>query len=135
MFPRLTARLPEDRLFSPVMVPQLEVYPNEVSTPPGFDAMSPEEKTQILSRIAALEYLLEMGYATWVAQMTDAEIDEFQRDFETRLATTWVASQVDPFIGRTEFDEDVIREAQGLAIRFWKRVREREAAIRAKRRG
>ena len=97
--------------------------------------MNPEETTQILSRIAALEYLLEMGYATWVAQMTENEIEEFQRDFETRLATTWVASQVDPFVGRTEFDADVIREAQGLAIRFWKRVREREAAIREKRRG
>jgi hypothetical protein len=101
----------------------------------GLSPMTLEEKTQILSRIAALEYLLEMGYATWVAQMTDNEIEEFQREFETRLATIWVASQVDPFIGRTEFDTDVIREAQGLAIRFWKRVREREAAIREKRRG
>ena len=95
--------------------------------------MDKEEKTQILSRIAALEYLLEMGYATWVSQMTENEIDEFQRDFETRLATTWVASQVDPFVGRTEFDADIIRAAQGLAIRFWRRVREREAAIRKKR--
>ena len=65
--------------------------------------------------------------------MTENEIEEFQRDFETRLATTWVASQFDPFIGRTEFDADVIREAQGTAIRFWTRVREREAAIRKKR--
>lgn len=68
-----------------------------------------------------------------MSQMTENEIEEFQRDFETRLATTWVASQFDPFIGRTEFDADVIREAQGTAIRFWTRVREREAAIREKR--
>jgi hypothetical protein len=93
-----------------------------------------DEKIQVLARIVALEYLLEMGYATWVAQMTDAEIEEFQRDFEMRLSTTWVASQVDPFIGRSEFDTDVTREAQGLAVRFWKRVREREAKIRRGRR-
>ena len=96
--------------------------------------MSSEEKTQILARIAALEYLLEMGYSTWVSQMTNEEIEEFQRDFERRLSTTWIASQVDPFLGQSEFDKDLIREAQQLAVRFWKRVRDREADIRQKRR-
>ena len=95
--------------------------------------MSTEERTQILARIAALEYLLEMGYSTWVSQMTNEEIEEFQRDFERRLSTTWVASQVDPFLGQSEFDKDLIREAQQLAVRFWKRVRDREADIRQKR--
>jgi hypothetical protein len=96
--------------------------------------MSSEEKTQILARIAALEYLLEMGYSTWVSQMTNEEIEEFQRDFERRLSTTWVASQVDPFIGQIRnFDKDLIRDAQQLAVRFWKRVRDREADIRQKR--
>jgi hypothetical protein len=92
--------------------------------------MSPEERTQILSRIAALEYLLEIGYATWVSQMSEAEIEEFQKDFEKRLSTTWEASQIDPFAGQSVFDTEVVREAQGLAVRFWRRVRKREAAIR-----
>jgi hypothetical protein len=95
--------------------------------------MSSEERTQLLARIAALEYLLEMGYSTWVSQMTNEEIEEFQRDFESRLSTTWIASQVDPFFGRSDFDKDLIREAQGIAVRFWKRVRDREADIRQKR--
>jgi hypothetical protein len=95
--------------------------------------MSTEEKTQLQARIAALEYLLEMGYSTWVSQMTNEEIEEFQRDFESRLSTTWVASQVDPFSGQSDFDKDLIREAQGIAVRFWKRVRDREADIRQKR--
>jgi hypothetical protein len=95
--------------------------------------MSSEERTQLQARIAALEYLLEMGYATWVSQMTNEEIEEFQRDFESRLSTTWVASQVDPFSGQSDFDKNLIRDAQGIAVRFWKRVRDREADIRQKR--
>jgi hypothetical protein len=39
--------------------------------------MSTEERTQILARIAALEYVLEMGYSTWVSQMTNEESKSF----------------------------------------------------------
>ena len=95
--------------------------------------MSTEEKTRVHARIAALEYLLEMGYSTWVSQMTKEEIEEFQREFESRLATTWIASQVDPFAGQADFDKNLIRDAQDIAIGFWKRVRDREAEIRQKR--
>jgi hypothetical protein len=95
--------------------------------------MTPEEKTQIHSRIAALEYLLERGYATWVSQMSEAEIAEFEKDFEMSLSTTWAASHVEPFLNRSEFDADFVREVQGIAVRFWRRVREREAVIRQRR--
>lgn len=61
--------------------------------------MNTEERTQILSRIAALEYLLETGYATWVLQMSETEIEEFQKDFEARLSTTWVSIPGRPLCG------------------------------------
>jgi hypothetical protein len=95
--------------------------------------MTPEETTQLLSRIAALEYLLERGYATWVSQMSESEITEFEKDFETNLSTTWAASQVEPFSNKDEFDVGLVRDVQGRAIRFWKRVREQEATIRKRR--
>jgi hypothetical protein len=95
--------------------------------------MTPEETNQLFSRIAALEYLLERGYAAWVSQMSEAEIAEFEKDFETNLSTTWAASQVEPFSNNDEFDVNFVRDVQGRAIRFWRRVREQEAAIRQRR--
>jgi hypothetical protein len=92
-----------------------------------------QDQIHLLARVAALEFLLEMGYATWVAQMTASEIEEFQREFEERLRTTWTQSQIDPFVGGSEIGTDVIREAQGVAVRFWKRVRERQSSIRSGR--
>jgi hypothetical protein len=93
--------------------------------------MKSDEQTQIQARLGALEYLLEMGYATWLSQMTNEELREFERDFEGRIEATWLTTKGDPFIG--QMDPDVVREAQGLTVRFWKRVRDRESEIRRER--
>jgi hypothetical protein len=92
-----------------------------------------DEQTQILARIASLEYLIEIGYATWLSQMTHEELVEFERAFEARIEATWETSKGDPFIGK--MDSEVVREAQGLTVRFWKRVRDREEQIRRERKG
>jgi hypothetical protein len=94
--------------------------------------MQGDEQTQILARLASLEYLVELGCATWLSRMTSEEFREFERAFEARIeATTWETSNGDPFIG--QMDSEVVREAQGLKVRFWKRVRDGEEQIRRER--
>jgi hypothetical protein len=95
--------------------------------------MKSDEQTQNLARLASLEYLLEMGYATWLSQMTGGELREFERAFEARITATWETSKGDPFIG--PMTSEVLRETQGLTVRFWKRVRDREDQIRRERHG
>ena len=94
--------------------------------------MTDDEQVQLLARVTALEHLLEMGYANWMAQMTAAEFSEFQRQFESRLRATW-AADVEANGISSSFGTDVVREAQGIAARFWKKVRDRERDIREAR--
>jgi hypothetical protein len=95
--------------------------------------MKSDEQTQNLARLASIEYLLEMGYATWLSQMTSGELREFERTFEAQITSTWETPKGDPFI--EPMDSEVLRDAQGHTVRFWKRVRDREDQIRRERKG
>jgi hypothetical protein len=87
------------------------------------------ERDKLLVRILALEHLLEMGYATWMAQMTTPEYLEFERQFEKRLRTAWPEDT--EWLGAVaEVGDEVIRDAQANAARFWKRAKDRERTIR-----
>jgi hypothetical protein len=90
------------------------------------------ERNKLLVRILALEHLLEMGYATWMAQMTTPEYLEFERQFENRLRTAWPEDT--EWLGAVaEAGDEVIRDAQATAARFWKRAKDRERTIRQAR--
>jgi len=87
------------------------------------------DRDKLLVRILALEHLLEMGYATWMAQMTTPEYHEFERQFEKRLRTAWPEDA--EWLGAVaEAGDEVIRDAQANAGRFWKRAKDRERTIR-----
>jgi hypothetical protein len=88
--------------------------------------MRTEEQVELAARVTALEQLLEVGYANWMAQMTPAHSDEFRRQFEAQLRTIWP-------LAASEINAEVVRDAQGIAARFWKKVRTRERAIRETR--
>jgi hypothetical protein len=70
--------------------------------------MTDAERDELLARVSALEYLLEIGYATWTAQMSTAEFAEFDRQFEQRLRTTWPLT-VELFGPRSESNPDILR--------------------------
>jgi hypothetical protein len=93
--------------------------------------MSDKERVEILARLTALEQLLETGYANWMAQMTPDEFSEFERHFETRLRTIWPEAGLEGTAGGT--DAEIVREAQAMSARFWKRARDRERKIRRDR--
>jgi hypothetical protein len=94
--------------------------------------MKDEETDQLLARVSALEYLLEIGYATWMAQMSTTELMEFDRQFDQRLRTTWPLA-VEPFGSLSERNPEILREAQAISARFWKKAREKERDIRLAR--
>jgi len=94
--------------------------------------MTDGERDELLARISALEHLLEIGYAIWMAQMSSAEISEFNRQFEERLRTTWPLA-VEVFGHRSELNPEVLREAQAISARFWKKARDKERDIRQAR--
>ena len=89
--------------------------------------MTTEEHVQLQARLTALEQLLEVGYANWMAQMTEAHSEEFRRQFESQLRTIWP-------LAASEVNAEIVRDAQGIAVRFWKKVRMRERGIREVRR-
>ena len=94
--------------------------------------MTDGERDELLARISALEHLLEIGYATWMAQMSTVEIAEFGRQFEQRLRTTWPLA-VEVFGHRSESSPEVLREAQAISARFWKKAQEKDRDIRLAR--
>lgn len=94
--------------------------------------MTDQERDELLARVTALEHLLEIGYATWLAQMTPEEFREFDRHFEERLRVTWPLS-IECFGHTEEIPEEIVREAQALAARFRKRARDKGGEIRAAR--
>ena len=94
--------------------------------------MTDGERDELLTRISALEHLLEIGYATWMAQMSTVEIAEFGRQFEQRLRTTWPLA-VEVFGHRSESSPEVLREAQAISARFWKKAQEKDRDIRLAR--
>ena len=91
--------------------------------------MTDHDRDELLARVTALEHLLEMGYATWMAQMNSEEFSEFVRQFEQRLRTTWPLA-VECFGEARSPSPEIVREAQGIAARFWKRARDKERDIR-----
>lgn len=94
--------------------------------------MTDQERDQMLARISALEVLLEIGYANWMSQMSTSEFSEFQRNFDAKLESVW-ALESECFGSAIEPPTDVIREAQGIAARFWRKVRDVEGLIRTAR--
>ncbi len=93
--------------------------------------MTDRDRVELLARITALEQLLETGYANWMAQMTSSEFVEFEQHFEKRLRTIWPEAGLEDTAAGT--DAEIVREAQAMAARFWKRARDRERNIRRSR--
>jgi hypothetical protein len=93
--------------------------------------MRNDDRVELLARVTALEQLLETGYANWMAQMTQAQFAEFEQNFESRLRTIWPEAGLEDTAAGT--DVEIVREAQAMAARFWKRVRDRERNIRHSR--
>jgi len=89
--------------------------------------METEPHNGLAARVTALERLLEIGYANWMAQMAPAHSEEFRREFEVQLSTVWP-------LATPETLAEVVRDAQGITARFWKKVRAREQSIREARR-
>jgi hypothetical protein len=88
--------------------------------------METEQHIGLAARVTALERLLEIGYANWMAQMAPAHSEEFRREFEVQLSTIW------PLATRETLAE-VVRDAQGITARFWRKVRTKEQSIREAR--
>jgi hypothetical protein len=95
--------------------------------------MTEQERDEVFARVTALEYLLEIGYATWMAQMSVEEFREFEWEFEQKLRTTWPLA-VECFGEAKVPEPEIIREAQAISARFWKRARDKERDIRNTRR-
>jgi hypothetical protein len=67
-----------------------------------------------------------------MAQMSTTEFMEFDRQFDQRLRTTWPLA-VEPFGPPSERNPEILREAQAISARFWKKAREKERDIRLAR--
>ena len=88
-----------------------------------------EKETNFSPGFLRSSILLEISYATWMAQMSTVEIAEFGRQFEQRLRTTWPLA-VEVFGHRSESSPEVLREEQAISARFWKKAQEKDRDIR-----
>ena len=90
--------------------------------------MTDGERDELLTRISAPEHLLEIGYATWMAQMSTVEIAEFGRQFEQRLRTTWPLA-VEVFGHRSESSPEVYERSKQSQLAFGKRLKRKIATF------
>jgi hypothetical protein len=93
--------------------------------------MTDDQSKEILARFTLHEFLLEVWYANWLADMSEQDAEAFARDFENRMHSPramWDAGNIP-----VSSDYPVSQHSIELARRFLNKVRSRSRELRTKR--
>jgi hypothetical protein len=95
------------------------------------DDFKDEAIFQVYGRLSAHEFMLEILWSQFFAQMTPDQATKFASDIEAKMKRAWMAKDVDP---RASSDAglQVARDAQVMAGRFLKKALDRASEIRGR---
>jgi len=84
---------------------------------------------QAYGRLTAHEFLLEIMYANWFAQMPEPQARRMSSDIRSRMKRAYSAHDADQSSAETS-GLQIMQDADVLADRFLQKVEKREAEIR-----
>lgn len=85
---------------------------------------------QVYGRLTAHEFLLEVMYANWLAQMPELQARQMSSDLRKRVRKAYTA----PDANQSEAEAiglQVVQDSEVMTERFLRKVEAREAGIRA----
>jgi hypothetical protein len=111
---------------------RVAAQPFHHSQPVGARPMSDfqnEAQAQIYGRLSAHEFMLEILWSQFFAQMSQEQAVKFAAEVEKRMKRAWIAEDVDPRAPEGAALQ-VALDAQVMATRFLKKALDRANEIR-----